>query len=365
MKSNLLIKMKELRHRERFIKPDEAWIRATRQTLLLRAEQALPPQSKVKTSTIIKDAVSTIFPATTFQYMTRPVFAVLSFIVVILGGSMMSVNASERSNPGDFLYGLKIVTEQTRIAIASGKNEKLKLKTEFTGRRVSELRVITSAPQTDNQKVSEMASVLKQDMSTLKDQLAEVSKESTPAAAVEAAKKIDTQTNDVIVALQESKVNLNAETKAQVTEAQSAASETGVKAIEVMAVKHQEDGGTVSASAVADAIKEHAKIVTDVTNVPLPVIVTTSTASGTTLVVITAPTSTSSSTVPLPVALELGSSTGTQVTTTTIPTLLDQVKDATSQAFAIQKEKEVASSTQANVQTGTSTVITSTSTKKE
>ncbi len=338
MARELLTKIKDLRSKERLITPDEAWVRATRQTLLLRAQQALPPSGQVKGLGLVKEVMRAAFPQGVAQYVTRPIFASLSFLVAIMGGSMMSVSAAERSLPGDLLYSLKLVTEQARMVMTSDKGERLKLKTEFTGRRVDELRAVVTTPTADTtQRVTEVAGALKRDMDTLKQQLTDVSNEATPAAAVEAARSVDKKSNEVIVALQETKQQLSPEAKGIVTDAQSAAAETSVKAIEVLATQHQVDGGSISAADVADAIKEHAKIVTDVTAVPLPVNAT-STASGTTIIVITAPSTTSTS--PLPLALELGSSTGTSAATGTLPGILDQVKDATAQAFALQKAKD-------------------------
>lgn len=337
MSRDILTKIKDLRSKERSIKPDEAWVRATRQTLLLRAQQALPPNGHVKTLGIVKEGMRVAFPQGVVQYVTRPIFAAMSFVFAIMGGSMMSVSAAERSLPGDLLYGLKLVTEQARIVMTSSKGEKLKLKTEFTGRRVDELRAVTTGDDSDAQKVTDIAVVLKRDMDTLKQQLSEMSDESSPADAVEAAQNVDKKSNEVIVALQIGKDQLPPEAKGVVTDAQSAAAETSVKAIEVLATQHGVDETSISVQAVTDAIKEHAKIVTDVTTAPV-VVDATSTAEGATIIAIKAPMSSSVSSTPI--TLEVGTSTNALTVTSTLPVILNQMKDATTQAFALQKAKD-------------------------
>lgn len=357
MSRDILTKIKDLRSKERFIKPDEAWVRATRQTLLLRAQQALPPSGHVKTLGIVKEGMKVAFPQGVAQYVTRPIFAVMSFVFAIMGGSMMSVSAAERSLPGDLLYGLKLVTEQARIVMTSSKGEKLKLKTEFTGRRVDELRAVTVGDESDAQKVTDIAVVLKRDMDTLKQQLSEMSDESSPADAVEAAQSVDKKSNEVIVALQIGKDQLPPEAKGAVTDAQSAAAETSVKAIEVLATQHGVDETSISVQAVTDAIKEHAKIVTDVTTTPV-VVDATSTTEGTMIIAIKAPVSSSVSSTP--VVLEIGASTSSSNTTSTLPGILNQMKDATTQAFALQKAKDQQEITQSQNAALTNEVGTST-----
>lgn len=311
-------RLRALRVTERQITPDPAWVRATRETLLNQIRNTLPETPK---RTLFGwGEILRVLGVIKFGHAIRkPIMAVSSFLLLALGGSILSVSAAERSLPGDFFYGLKLVTEQARLALTSTKEEKLKLKTEFTERRVTELQQIVK-DDTHRERVPQVTEILKRDLGTLKQQLGEVTHEGTPQKAVAAAKLVDQKTNQVISALQVAKDQLPAGTKEKVTEVQSAAADTGIKAIEVLAEKHQESSENVPAAEVAQALQDHAKTVADVT-VPF---------------VLTHATGTTSTIAMLPDAVV----SSTAITSSTLPVLVSQVKDLTTQAFAVQKAKE-------------------------
>ena len=354
----LLNKIKELRSKERLIKPDEAWVRATREGLLSRAQRALPAKGDVKGLGLAKEAVRALFPQGVVQYVSRPVFVSATLVVAALSGSMVSVNAAERSLPGDFLYNLKLVTEQAQIVLASSDDAKLMLKTGFVGQRADELRQVAAQPN-NSQTAVELATVIKSDMNTLKQQLNDVAASASPAEAVAAAKNVNQQTGQVIVTLQESKQDLPASSAAAVTDAQSAAADTNVKAIEVLATTQQQTAGdAVSGAEVAAAINQHDQLVTDVTAVSLPVDATSSASGTSATIIITAPILTTSSTSSgppiIPATLTLGSTTGSTSGTEALPLIIDQVKGATAQAYADQKVKDQAAAAAESATTGTS-----------
>ena len=279
-----------------------------------------------------REAVRMLITSKMSQVIRKPVMATLSILAVVLSGSIFTVSAAERSLPGDFFYGIKLVTEQARLALTSTKEDKLILKTEFTDRRVSELKQVASNPDSGEQ-VKQVAEMLKRDLSTIKDQLADVKQGSGSEKVVAAAKLVDKKSSEVINALQETKSGLSPETKEKVTEAQSAAADNGVKAIEVLAEKHQESSDMVTAIDVVQAIQDHTKAVTDATPFALGMQTTSSTTSTANLI-------------------SESISTSTVFTSSTLPAIVVNVKNLTTQAFAIQKaqdqkEADVASMTEA------------------
>lgn len=316
----------ELRSIERRVTPDAAWMRRTRDTLLMQVKNTLPTRAATRRESL-REAIRHFAATNAGAILRKPVMAVMSMVALAMGGSLMSVSAAERSYPGDFFYGLKLATEQARLAWVSSKNDKLKLKTEFTDRRVQELREVASVRK-DNEGVKQVAEILKRDMNTIKEQLTDV-KDTSPEDAVEAAKLVDQKSVEVMNALQETKPGLGLDTKQKMTDAQSVAADTSVKAIEVLVEKSQEASSTVPAADLAKAIESHANAVLSATQAD-NLSGATSTTSTVTLLV-----------------QNIASSTASGATSTLeLSKVVDQMKDLTTQAFAEQKANSSASSTE-------------------
>lgn len=191
-----------------------------------------------------REAARTFAPAKLLQLMRAPALAGLSAIVAVLGGSLMSVNASERSVPGDFLYPIKLASEQTRLALTSDKGDRVRLKTEFVDRRVQEMKIIVKAPEKNSERVREAAVNLKRDLDTVKNQLNEVQQESSASKSAELAKMVDEKTVHITEELNAVKGEATLEAKSAVAEAQAQAVQTGVAAMAVLIEANAQDQGT-------------------------------------------------------------------------------------------------------------------------
>ena len=355
MTKDLQRRLRSLRSAERELTPDPAWVAQTREALVLKISTSGPIRESKMARRQTWKALWQLIPSQFIQWVRRPVFASLAAIVGLAGGSLMSVSAAERSMPGDFFYGLKLATEQARLALTSAKDEKLKLKTEFTGRRVEELKQVADAKQ-DNH-VVEVAEILKRDLDTMKNQLIEVSNEESVSKTADVARLVDKKSGEVISALQQAKPQLPPEAIEKVTEVQSVAADTSVKAIAVLAEKHEQDNEVVPASDVTSALESHAKLVSEVTSAqPLTVSLIVETASSTD--VSTSTTITTSSSVRLLAATPTDGSTTTTTSTVpnqviTLPDALSQLKTATTQAFDLQKTKDKQDTAAANASSST------------
>ncbi len=316
-------RLRSIKTTERLIKPDAAWRRATRETLVMQIGNTLP-LGKASWSERSRAYVRLLASSRIGELARRPVMAVLSIFVVLMGGSMLSVSAAERAMPGDIFYGLKLVSEQAQLAMAGTKEDQLKMKTRFTGRRVNELQEVAKDDSKKAQ-VAQVAEILKRDLNTMKQQLTDVTKDVSPENAVAAAKMVDQKTNEVINALQETKTNLSPESVEKVTEVQSVAADTGVKAIEVMAEKHKESNDSITESDVQQAIQDHTKVVTDMLASSLSQGDTSSTTS-----------TERRGDSPDGVTTRVTPTT----TTSTLPELVSQMKDMTTQAFTLQKAQD-------------------------
>lgn len=348
MNPSLRLRLRDLRSAGHRISPDPVWVRATRETLFMQVENSLPVH-RLSLRKRVTEFFRMMVAVRVGRMVRQPIMGLLSIVAVALGGSILSVSAAERSLPGDFFYGLKLVTEQARLALTATKEDKLKLKTEFTTRRVSELKQIATSDVAQQAQVVQVAEILKRDMNTLKQQLTEVNQEVPRASAVAAAKLVDQKTNEVISDLQATKAQLPASTKEAVTDVQSAAADAGIKAIEVLAQQHQDASVDVPTEDIAQAIQDHAKVVSEATSSTLPI------GNASSSLALNA-----STTIAL---VNVSSSASIVITTSTLPALVDQVKDLTVQAFAIQKEKDQlaaaaeASSTSSGISTASSTDV--------
>lgn len=213
--------------------PDQAFVSRTRESLLLQVRNTLPTKP-VAMPARAKSMARHMMPERIVNFMRAPALATLSIFVTVFGGSIFSVSASDRSLPGDFLYPIKIATEQTRLALTSDKAAKLKLKTEFVDRRVDEIKTLAASPVPEQPvRLKQAAEVLKRDLNTVKLQVTEVQTESTLAAA-EAVKLVDKKSEQIVQDLQQVKNAAPAEVKTSLAEAEAAAVHTGVTAVEAL-----------------------------------------------------------------------------------------------------------------------------------
>ncbi|MCC7356882.1 hypothetical protein IT408_00010 [Candidatus Uhrbacteria bacterium] len=379
MSQDLLRRLRSLRSAERELSPDPDWVAKTREFLVLKIKQTEPIHESKTVHLQTWKALWQLIPSQFIQWARLPIFASVVAIIGLAGGSLLSVSAAERSIPGDFFYGLKLATEQARLALTSAKDEKLKLKTEFTGRRVEELKQVVDAKQ--NNHVVEVAEIIKRDLDTMKNQLIEVSKEESATKTADAARLVDKKSGEFMSALQQTKQQLPPETIEKVTEVQSVAADTSVKAIAVLAEKHQQDNVVVSASDITDALESHAKIVSEVTSAqPVTVSLVVEKVASTTTELINPTVQTvdasSSSQItliaPMPVVDTSVPTTSvmnpTQIPVVSLPDAVNQLRTATTQAFDLQKSKDKQDTAAANesaTQTEKQAIPTENSTQSE
>lgn len=253
-KRDLLRKLSSIRHAERGIVPDQTWVSRTRSSVVEHVRQDLASGRSFRSVSEARPA----FAARLVQWMRAPALVTLSIITTVFGGSLISVSASERSIPGDFLYPIKLAGEQTRLAFTSDKTDRLRLKTEFVDRRVDEIKTIASKPDaTSPDRLRQAAQVLKRDLDTVKTQLKEVKRETSAPEAAEVAKLVDQKSEAVAQELKQVKETVPQEVKQSVSEAEVAAVHTGVSAVEVLIDANQSPDGQniVSDADVAKAIE--------------------------------------------------------------------------------------------------------------
>ena len=334
MSSALHKSLRALRLLEERIQPDEAWVKQTREILRMQVANSLPTERVSVVSALLISARA-FFVKRAFPAVRGPALAISSIFVLAFGGSIASVSAAENSLPGDFFFSLKLATEQARLAFTSGKQEKLKLKVEFTKRRAEDLKKVSQTDDSStSDRVSQGTEILKRDLNTLKQQLDDVKSDGAPYDVADAARLVDQKSIEVVQVLQETKSSLSDESKKKVVEAQAAASDTGVKAIEVLTEKHNESEDVVGKEEMTHVIQDHTKAVADATG--SSVISASSTS--------------------------LSEPSGTTVS---LEAAVEQMKTATQQAFAVEQQSltdGIAQSGQSTSTSGTSVTATTTAT---
>jgi hypothetical protein len=215
-----------------------------------------------------RDTIAAAHPSL-LKLARGPVLVVLSAFVVLLGGSFASVRAAESALPGDTLYMLKLITEQTRLVLTSSKPSKVVLKVEFTMRRVEDLKTIIEAPDDEiterDERVSRVTDILKQDFNTLKEQLEDVQNEDVAVETAEAAKLVDKELAEVVKALDDAKEDVSSEVIIDIMDAQAGAADAGIKALEVLieAVKDDEAKDVMSDEEIGESLTIHAGVAAD------------------------------------------------------------------------------------------------------
>lgn len=235
-------KLQSIRSTERGITPDPAWVLRTRETLLMQVSNSLSAKP-APAHHQLREFWRRFVPTQWLELVRGPVFAVISILGIVAGGSIMSVSAAEQSLPGDFLYPIKLAGEQTQLIFTKSRSEKLKLKTGFVERRVKEIQAIASGNEPKKgERIKAAAETLRRDLDTVKNQLIEVSdnkdKEDSLGQVVEAAKLVDQKSTEVAATLKDVKSSLPVEAQGKVGEVETAAVATGVKALQVLIDSH-------------------------------------------------------------------------------------------------------------------------------
>ncbi len=224
-----------IRKMEHGIQPDAAWVFRDREKLLarVRSDFQTSSQSAQSVPQVLKELYQSFLPTEFIATVRGPAIALLSGLAVVLSGSIASVSAAERAVPGDLLYPVKIAAEQTRLVFASGKTDKIRLKTEFVTRRVEEIRRLNQVEPKEPARIKEAAENLKRDLDTVKNQLTDT-KDEEPVDRTKAAKIVDEAGTSIVASLKEMKITAAPEARSQIAEAEAAAVNTSVKAVQVI-----------------------------------------------------------------------------------------------------------------------------------
>ncbi len=207
--------VKQLLQNFKTIRPDISWKKAHRELLLsqigAQVTEPLSRQDRFKRGFNFSFAIlREISP----QFIFRPVGAFALAILLIIGGSVAKVSASN-SLPGDVFYSVKIAGEKAQLQLSNSPEDTARLEIEFVGRRIDELGRLLQK-KTENGYTEELVKKTmeraEESISHAKESLGNFQKEETNALL---AKNIESKTREYEKSLNKAIVSLPKELTTQ------------------------------------------------------------------------------------------------------------------------------------------------------
>ncbi len=197
MSKQLIEQLKSLKDYNGRLKPDHVWVDNTRNRLL---RQITNNVTESKRSVPAKELVSWFIPES-IAHAARPAMAMIMISIMTVGGWIVGVNASYDSLPGEVLYGVKIATEKTQVALATVSRDKVvetKLHLEFASRRSEETKKIVENNEGEDKAERAQKTVvkLKKSIESAKESAKEVNNTSL-SEAVSVAKDLTKATQEI------------------------------------------------------------------------------------------------------------------------------------------------------------------------
>ncbi len=261
METELIRQLKKIRHAD--INPREEWVKNNRALLLSQVKNTVSNSGETTAAVRLErvwSALSIFFPRAFVYNFVRPVVGVVMVAVLATSSYAFSANASNDALPGDqVLYPVKRAfeaVEKTRVALVGTSNDQAKFSLELAGRRAEEAKQIVNNPDKKFH-IAETVSDLKNELENVNKNLESIKNSSTQTLLPQVVTTIQENTDNIKVALQEVKDNLqtsattaDSDLSKEVSVAKDLAKDTGVKTIEVVIAKHLADDHSISKEAV-------------------------------------------------------------------------------------------------------------------
>lgn len=229
------------------IKPSSDWKNSNREILFNQISRGNSDQ-EISRFDILKN----MLPHNMFSCIPQPVLAAVLIVFIVVGGGVVSLNASRDTKPGDSLYIAKIISEKAQLAITFNKTEKVKLGVEFASNRAREIsEVIAESEKNKEARVEKLTQDFKKEISAVKARLVKIDN-TKDNSAEESNKLVETQDEDMQI------FSANLEKTDQGMEIYDSASDSADSAVEAV----EEDSG--DEPAVEDSAVEEPSSLEDV-----------------------------------------------------------------------------------------------------
>ncbi len=162
-------------HKLKNIKPDTNWKNNNREILLSQISGGKVNKSdNFSNIHIFRD----MLPRQILEALSQPVAVVFLILLFVFGGSILSLNASRGTVPGDSFYIAKIISEKARSTLTFSEKEKAKLSIEFASNRTKEITQVLAefneSKEEKEAKVEKLAQNFKKEINVVKDRIAKI-----------------------------------------------------------------------------------------------------------------------------------------------------------------------------------------------
>ena len=245
------------------VTPRADWKAMNRERLLAQIDMQMGERENVRSR--VFGFVEAYTPHKLFQFVARPVGALVLAIFVIVSSGALTVNAALGSLPGDMLYGVKITTEKIQSGLTFDNNKKAELHTSFAQNRVNEINNINTSetdPEKKIQRIMEATDNLKEDLvnvqTTLDKAINTSQDKATATLTVATAQAVNIAVESISQELtkQVGEIKDDAVALQQMKDAVATTEATGVKAVEVIVSKYDNDNSVVNPVTVVTTLQQ-------------------------------------------------------------------------------------------------------------
>lgn len=199
MSKALRQQLKQLQRYQHSINPRDAWVRDNKAKLMAQINNTTSEETGRFSVFNLSDLMSVYMPRQ-MAAVARPALIFVIAIATTVGGWVAGVSASYDSLPGDTLYGVKLATEKTQVALATvagDKETETQLHLEFAGRRSDEVKQVLGKDDPEAPQKAEAAiQQLKKSIESAKQTVQEVG-ETDVAKAVGLARDVSQKTVEI------------------------------------------------------------------------------------------------------------------------------------------------------------------------
>ena len=230
------------------ISPKPSWQEEARGTLMMqiRAQQgetARPDLTRAPFQflTPLRDIVSFFSAFRTVRLAFVQAMAFLVVLGTVLGGGLAS-SFADGSLPGDVLYPVKIILEQTRLSLTSGEGNKAKVQSERALERLDEVKEIIKKPASASQSIQVKQAIknFQKEVKAVENHLEKAKQEIAKPQAIEVVKTVTENVQSIGENLDQAQRTASEEAKSELQKAQETVAEAGAKALEVLILKQEE-----------------------------------------------------------------------------------------------------------------------------
>ena len=243
MSKELKKKLKGLKTRDGRVNPDKEWVIKSKIDLMNSiSNSSLVVNEKVGLKKM-NSFIDLFVPKEFFLYVRPLAISALAFIIVV-GGWIAGVSASQDSLPGDVLWGVKLAGEKTRLVIASvggSKEKEAGLHLEFASNRAEEIKEVVSKEESVKkvESINTAVDSLKKSMESASKSLEDAATEGMDGVLAIAA-NTDKKVDEILGDLKESQQVAKAGGVEDVDGINQVVEDMGVKTIGVLVSKTED-----------------------------------------------------------------------------------------------------------------------------